>query len=768
MSLRSKLILAFMAIVSLLLFVGVTSVYINHRIQTDVADLRSSRGVDLRHVDIDNTSLEIEGFWHPSGSFVATDVAMMPGRRHPKLRGEIQAVDASQHSITLYGVPIRVSEETEFIDADGLRFEDLRPGQRIEVSSHIADARWTARKIKTRNVKKSDQIKGTATNAELDGKAPETVEFHGIVISLALPSNDSPNGVLRRIELATQMTLLLQECRAAAHELVGRTRVWHGLEGAPEPERDTPAPTAAHARLIRGERDFEYYLEQSYGGDGDVALPSNPSAFAPWLRSLSDRLPTFRAHVETLQDLAGTDPDRARSFLDDVYDPFLQNDLLPIVYAYRAEAEESLADQLHGISSRNNTTMRVALVTSGVAVILAVVLGMSLWRSIHAPIRALHAAALRLGQGHLETRVDVRSGDELGVLADAFNKMAEELGRTTVSVGNLENVFDSMAGALLIFDPDGRITRVNQAARDLLGYDRDALLGRPFDEICPTLRADPRGPIVQTNDEGIVAIEEKVFLRRDTSRVPVSFSGAELRSADGPLQGYVCVAQDLTERKRIEERIQSSLTEKELLLREVHHRVKNNMQVISSLLALQSSYTNDPKIRAQFEESQNRIRSMALIHEQLYQTSDFTELDLRAYLELLTAHLMRSSDCSERIHLDLHVEALASDIDQAVACGLIVNELVTNSLKHAFPAGVRGRIRVLLYEDAAGNRILSVSDNGRGLCENRDVEKSHGLGLTLVEKLVKQFRGRLDISSDKGTEVRIVFPSDRSPQALAS
>jgi PAS domain S-box-containing protein len=549
---------------------------------------------------------------------------------------------------------------------------------------------------------------------------------------------------------------------------VGRTRVWHDFEAAPELEDNAPEPPVAHERLIRAERDFEYYLEQSHGGDGDVARASLPSAFAPWLHSLSERRPTFRAYVDTLQDLARTDPDRARAFLDDVYDPFLQNDLLPIVYAYLAEAEEALADQLHGISSRTDTTMRVALVTGGVAVILAVVLGMLLWRSIHAPIQALHAAALRLGHGHLDTRVDVRSRDELGVLADAFNKMAGELGRTTVSVSNLENVFDSMAGALLIFDTDGRITRVNQAALNLLGYGRDALLGRPFDEICPAPRADPLGPIVQTNDEGIVAIEEKEFLRRDATRVPVSFSGAALRSADGPLQGYVCVAQDLTERKRIEERIQSSLAEKELLLREVHHRVKNNMQVISSLLAIQSGYTNDPEIRAQFEESQNRIRSMALIHEQLYHTSDFSDLDLRAYLELLTAHLMRSSDRSERTSLDLHVQALASDIDQAMACGLIVNELVTNSLKHAFPEEVCGRIRVSLHEDTAGDRILSVSDNGRGLPENLDVGRSHALGLALVEKLVKQFQGRMDFCCDKGTEVRIVFPSDSSQQDLAS
>lgn len=464
-----------------------------------------------------------------------------------------------------------------------------------------------------------------------------------------------------------------------------------------------------------------------------------------------------------LKDLAVRDPDRARAFLDEVVDPFLLDGVLPIVFGYRTEAEEAMADQLDSISAATETTTWVALGLSGIAVFLAAGLGVLLWRSIDQPIRALSAAAVRLGQGHLDTRVEVASLDEFGVLAAAFNKMAQDLATTTVSVDNLHNVFDSMASALIILDRTGCVASANRAALELLGYQPDELHGRPFHEICSAPGSQTSGAA----DHGAVAIEERELLRKDGTRIPVSFTGAELRPGGGPLHGFVCVAQDLTERRLIEERIRGSLAEKELLLREVHHRVKNNMQVISSLLAMQASCTDDPQTRAQFEQSQNRIRSMALIHEQLYLAADLAEFDLGAYLKLLTMHLLQSCDRREHATIELEIESLSSDLDQAAACGLIVNELVTNSLKHAFPEGVTGKIRVSLSEDEAGNRVLLVADNGRGLPADLDLEESQTFGLTLVRALAKQFRGRLVLGGEAGTEVRIFFPPGEPELAAA-
>jgi len=291
--------------------------------------------------------------------------------------------------------------------------------------------------------------------------------------------------------------------------------------------------------------------------------------------------------------------------------------------------------------------------------------------------------------------------------------MAGELSATTVSIGNLENIIDSMAGALIVLSPDGAVLSANRAAINLLGYPVEELIGLPFGAICVD---DPEESDPLASGDDHVAGEERMFRCRDGSTVPVSFAGAALRSESGPPQGFVCVAQDLTERKSMEEQLRRSLGEKELLLREVHHRVKNNLQVISSLLDLQAGQLDDVQAQNIYEDSQGRIRSMALIHQQLYNASDLDRIDFRAYLETLVASLFTSFG-GGRIEIDLRVEvgSVRLGIDQALACGLIINELVTNSLKHAFDPGSTGVTTIKFGSTPDGNHRLEVSDNGRGM-----------------------------------------------------
>ncbi|MFQ5600102.1 MAG: histidine kinase dimerization/phosphoacceptor domain -containing protein [Candidatus Krumholzibacteriia bacterium] len=768
MSLRFRLILAFLAVVSLLVVVGLISFRISRQIQTQVAHLKPGSILQLGHADLAEMSLEIEGFWHRKGSFVATSVERLPRPRRPKLRGEIQEIDHAGKTLTMYGVQVRVAAEAEFLD--GADFEALQAGRRIEVSCRVdEDGRWIARKIKTKDVKESDKVKGTVTRVEADGVPPDTLEISGLLVTLALRKDSSnPRSQLTRIERATRMTLALQECQTAARELLddrlpGSPGRQPGSQEAREGDRERSRSPAD--RLVRGLEDFEHYLGESRAST-EVAIRAattdgsdapGTEEIALWLQPLSEKQLALEEHVSEFLRLAELGPQDARTFLHEVLDPMLQNELLPLIYAYRTDAEEALADEVQAISSRADTTARLVLGTSVVAVVLALLLAFLVWRSISRPILALNAAAVRIGQGHLDTRVEVHSTDELGVLAHAFNKMTTELAATTVSMTNLNSIIDSMAGALIVIDTRGVITNMNRAASTLLGYERGELLGQSFEIVCPKERV---GDVVQPTEEGIVAIAEKVFRRKDGTSVPVSFSGAALRSAGGPLQGFVCVAQDLTERKGIEERLRRSLSEKELLLREVHHRVKNNLQVISSLLDLQSSYIEDPKALEKFSESQNRIRSMALIHEQLY-TTNLAEIDFRAYLELLASHLLHSFGRPDSVQVRMQVEDLRLDIDQALACGLIVNELVTNALKHAFPAESAGEI-LISFREESGERVLSVADDGRGLREDFDPETSQSLGMSLVVTLVKQLRGRLWLNGDHGTEIRIAFPAESS------
>lgn len=217
------------------------------------------------------------------------------------------------------------------------------------------------------------------------------------------------------------------------------------------------------------------------------------------------------------------------------------------------------------------------------------------------------------------------------------------------------------------------------------------------------------------------------------------------------------IAHNITERKIAEEQIRQSLKEKEVLLKEVHHRVKNNLQVISSILNLQSTYARDSSTLNLLKECQNRIKSMAFIHESLYQTKDFSEINFSEYVIMLVKNLMHSySSIDNRIKTRFEVENLLLNLDTSIPCGLIVNELVSNALKYAFPHNKEGYIFVLLKK--TGDKIvLSISDNGVGLPKEIDFRNTESLGLQLVVTLVEQIGGEIAINTEKGTNFTITF-----------
>lgn len=213
---------------------------------------------------------------------------------------------------------------------------------------------------------------------------------------------------------------------------------------------------------------------------------------------------------------------------------------------------------------------------------------------------------------------------------------------------------------------------------------------------------------------------------------------------------FAYVAEDITERKRSAERISASLREKEVLLQEIHHRVKNNLQVISSLLKLQSAAITDARARDIFQESQHRVRSMALVHEKLYQAPDLTRIDFADYLRSLTTYLVRSYNVSPLLHLDIDAESVLLDVEQAVSLGLIVNELVSNALKYAFPAQTGGQIRIVV-RPADAHLSLTISDTGVGLPPEIDLGHTETLGLRLVTMLTRQLGGTIELDTSQGT-----------------
>jgi PAS domain S-box-containing protein len=203
-------------------------------------------------------------------------------------------------------------------------------------------------------------------------------------------------------------------------------------------------------------------------------------------------------------------------------------------------------------------------------------------------------------------------------------------------------------------------------------------------------------------------------------------------------------------RKEAEARLKASLEEKDVLLKEIHHRVKNNMQVISSLLNLQARKIKDPMVLEAFKESQRRIRSMALIHERLYQSSDLSRIEFSQYLRNLASHLFHSYQVdANRIRVKMETEEVFLNINTAIPCGLIVNELISNALKHAFPDGRSGELEIVLRRAAGGGYVILVRDNGIGLPPGLDIRRTETLGMQIVSTLVGQIDGRLNPGSPK-------------------
>jgi len=222
------------------------------------------------------------------------------------------------------------------------------------------------------------------------------------------------------------------------------------------------------------------------------------------------------------------------------------------------------------------------------------------------------------------------------------------------------------------------------------------------------------------------------------------------------------VAFDITETKRAEEVVKHSLREKELLLKEIHHRVKNNLQITSSLLRLQAGKIADAGVRQLLRESQDRIRSMALVHDMLYRSQDLARVDFPGYVRTLLIQLFRSYNVGGRIRSAVELEPIVFGVDLAVPCGLIINELVANALKHAFPGNRQGELRVSMTT-APDSYTLSVRDDGVGFPPQVDYLRTETLGLQLVRMLTEQIGGHLRLDTSSGTEFVIRFP--RQPES---
>lgn len=315
-----------------------------------------------------------------------------------------------------------------------------------------------------------------------------------------------------------------------------------------------------------------------------------------------------------------------------------------------------------------------------------------------------------------------------------------------------ETVVENLSDSVIVLDEENRIVDINSAAQQLIATTTSKPIGELLEKLWPELFCQTES-LSTTPEQGR---EIELFTRNEKHTYDLRVS--LLADVKGSIVSRVIVLRDITDRKRAEEEIKASLKEKEVLLQEIHHRVKNNIQIISSLLSLQSHYIKDKKYVEMLKESQNRIRSMALIHEKLYQSRNLASIDFDGYVETLVRDLIRSYGVNTAgAAVTTKVENICLNIDTAVPCGLIINELVSNALKHAFPDGRKGEITIT-FSQSGDTLELAVSDNGVGIPETIDFRNTDSLGLRLVTILAEdQLNGEITLDRCEGTTFRITF-----------
>lgn len=316
-----------------------------------------------------------------------------------------------------------------------------------------------------------------------------------------------------------------------------------------------------------------------------------------------------------------------------------------------------------------------------------------------------------------------------------------------------------------VLDPDWHTQYVNPQMAAMLGYSVEEMIGRHvLDFIDEEWHAFVQSGMERRTFSVIEAVDI-CFHHRDGQAVWALMSSCPLRDEDGRHLGNLGMFTDISARRQTEEALRSSLEEKTVLLQEVHHRVKNNLQIISSLLNMQLAREKDAVLQATLRTTQERVYSMALLHETLYRGSNLARIQLGDYLPNLCRHLARSAGmASAVIQLTCRTEDILLEIDRVVPCGLIVTELVSNAFKHAFPQpGTRGAINVSAEISGSGDIMLTIADNGAGMPADFDPRQSDSLGMKLVTLLVGQLRGTLVSTGGEGTTHRITFPLDPAP-----
>lgn len=358
------------------------------------------------------------------------------------------------------------------------------------------------------------------------------------------------------------------------------------------------------------------------------------------------------------------------------------------------------------------------------------------------------------------SNIKLEDGTQIGIGIDVRQrKKAEENLRK--SEERYRALFDRSLDFVFIHDFQGNFIDANKSALEKFGFSKEEIKCLNFSSLLADKSQvkEIKNVLKELKDTGRQKEITQFKLKTKSGKIIWVETKSSVIHEDGKPKAIQGIGRDITKRKQAEMEIKKRLKEKEVMLQEIHHRVKNNMQIIISLLRLQSSQVRNKKYLELFKSSQNRIYSMALIHEKLYQSKDFARVDFSKFLESFVIHLFNTYKADpNKIELKLELDDIKIDINRAIPLALLLNELVSNVLKHAFPEGEKGMIFIKLSRVEKGKKIiLVIKDNGLGIPEGLDVKTPKTLGLQLINDLVKQINGKIYITKKEGTEIKITF-----------
>ncbi|RHX84838.1 sensor histidine kinase [Leptospira stimsonii] len=312
------------------------------------------------------------------------------------------------------------------------------------------------------------------------------------------------------------------------------------------------------------------------------------------------------------------------------------------------------------------------------------------------------------------------------------------------------NLIELAADGIVLIGSDGAIEEANQMSLELTGYSKAEMLRMTVQDIIDSENLEEL-PLQLNFEEGTRLIRERIIRRADGSLIPVEVNAVRLEQGR-----LLAVVRDIRERKLIQKKMEDSLKEKELMLQEIHHRVKNNLQIVSSLLSLHSEFNENAYLQKILRECELRVKSMALVHEELYRSDDLAKVDLKSYYFSLSSNLLSVYGQADRIQIHALEESFFMSIDRAIPIGLILNELLTNSLKYAFTNQGIGEI-FLHLQKTNETMELEYKDTGSGFDLNQAQNIQNGLGLKLIDMLSSQLHAKLSLNTEKGFYLRMHF-----------